>query len=345
MPSSTALSASVTGVRSGLLITCRSSALNRAVVERVGVVGEHVGEPQVVGVVGGMGQAASAHRLCRTGGSASVNALRDRMEINGLPLHPLVVHAAVVFVPLAALAAIALRCVPRWRWLAALADASCSRSCAVRGRSWRPYLTGDDFLEHAGRRCEPARSCTTHQQRGQLLRWVALAFAVVAVVAVLWRARRRWPAPAAGERGAAPAVADVVAVLAVLLAVAVAGAASCSPATPAPGRSGAEPGLSTPVGLAAGEQPPERLAPGRGRRRRRRPPRRARTPARPSPWVQPRGQSSVSSSRSGNASIRCSGWTCASPNDRMPGVSMIQPPPSGSAQHAAPRSRCAGRGR
>ena len=33
-----------------------------------------------------------------------------------MPLHPLVVHAAVVFVPLAALAAI-LFVVPKWRWL------------------------------------------------------------------------------------------------------------------------------------------------------------------------------------------------------------------------------------
>jgi glucan phosphoethanolaminetransferase (alkaline phosphatase superfamily) len=39
------------------------------------------------------------------------------MEINGVPLHPLVIHAVVVFVPLAALAAIAMA-VPRWRWLA-----------------------------------------------------------------------------------------------------------------------------------------------------------------------------------------------------------------------------------
>src|SRR3954451_24728593 len=45
----------------------------------------------------------------------------------------------------------------------------------------------------------------------------------------------------------------------------------------------------------------------------------------PAPCVQPRGQSSVISSRSGNASIRSSGRTCASPNDLIPGVSMIQP--------------------
>ena len=39
------------------------------------------------------------------------------MEINGPPLHPLVIHAVVVFVPLAALLAIAMS-VPKWRWLA-----------------------------------------------------------------------------------------------------------------------------------------------------------------------------------------------------------------------------------
>lgn len=36
------------------------------------------------------------------------------MTINGLPLHPLVVHAAVVFAPMAGLVAIAYL-VPRWR--------------------------------------------------------------------------------------------------------------------------------------------------------------------------------------------------------------------------------------
>ena len=38
------------------------------------------------------------------------------MEINGLPLHPLVVHAAVVFLPCAALLALVYAAVPRWRW-------------------------------------------------------------------------------------------------------------------------------------------------------------------------------------------------------------------------------------
>jgi hypothetical protein len=39
------------------------------------------------------------------------------MEINGLPLHPLIVHAVVVLVPLGALSAILFALVPRWRWL------------------------------------------------------------------------------------------------------------------------------------------------------------------------------------------------------------------------------------
>ena len=39
------------------------------------------------------------------------------MEINGLPLHPLIVHAVVIFVPLGALSAILFAVMPRWRWL------------------------------------------------------------------------------------------------------------------------------------------------------------------------------------------------------------------------------------
>ncbi len=85
------------------------------------------------------------------------------------------------------------------------------------------------------------------------------------------------------------------------------------------------PGLSRPRRArgwpaAAGRTPAARPRCRRARRRRR-----ARTPARSSPWVQPRGQSSVSSSRSGNAPISSPASTWASPKDRMPGVSTIQP--------------------
>ena len=65
---------------------------------------------------------------------------------------------------------------------------------------------------------------------------------------------------------------------------------------------------------AAGTTPP-----GPGRRCPPRSPRRGRTLARPRRGCSPRGQSAVSSSRSGNAPIRCHGSTWARPNDRMPG--------------------------
>ena len=144
MPSSTAWSASVTGVRSGLLITCRSSALNRAGRQRVGVVGEHVREPQVVGVV----RASLRHgahpilielvqlHLCRSLMSRST----------GCPLHPLVVHAAVVLGPLAALARARLPASRAWRdWLRwpLLGRRASSRSSSI----WAAYLTGENFQE------------------------------------------------------------------------------------------------------------------------------------------------------------------------------------------------------
>jgi hypothetical protein len=99
------------------------------------------------------------------------------MEINGLPLHPLVVHAAVIFGPIAVLAAIAFL-VPRWRlklrWpmvgLALIATASVVAA----------YLTGVNFLEHKPElRTSP--QVQTHRHRGVQLLWVTIAFGVVAL--------------------------------------------------------------------------------------------------------------------------------------------------------------------
>jgi len=99
------------------------------------------------------------------------------MEINGLPLHPLVVHAAVIFGPIAALVALAFL-VPRWRlklrWpmvgLALVATASIVAA----------YLTGDNFLEHKPElRTSP--QVQTHEDRAGQLLWVTIAFGVIAL--------------------------------------------------------------------------------------------------------------------------------------------------------------------
>ena len=55
------------------------------------------------------------------------------MQIAGLPLHPLVVHAAVVLIPLTALLTIGLAVLPRWRWLLRWPTAGASVLCIVLG--------------------------------------------------------------------------------------------------------------------------------------------------------------------------------------------------------------------
>jgi sugar phosphate permease len=100
------------------------------------------------------------------------------MEINGLPLHPLVVHAAVIFGPLAAVAALAFL-VPRWRdrlrWpmvvLAVIAT----------GAIVLAYYSGGDFLDSKPElRTSP--QVEAHEELGDQLLWIGIAFGVVAVV-------------------------------------------------------------------------------------------------------------------------------------------------------------------
>jgi uncharacterized membrane protein len=106
------------------------------------------------------------------------------MEINGLPLHPLVVHAAVVFTPLACLAAL-LYLVPslrdRLRWpLVVLAVLSV-------GLIWIAYLAGQDLREErfASAQGEFAEQLDEHEDLADVLRWVVSGFGLVAVV-VAW---------------------------------------------------------------------------------------------------------------------------------------------------------------
>jgi uncharacterized membrane protein len=111
------------------------------------------------------------------------------MEINGLPLHPLVVHAAVVFTPLACLAAL-LYLVPglrdRLRWpLLVLAVLSV-------GVIWAAYLTGGDLREErfAAATGEFAEQLDEHEDLASTLRWVVSGFGLVAVVAAWLHSRQ-----------------------------------------------------------------------------------------------------------------------------------------------------------
>ena len=104
------------------------------------------------------------------------------MEFNGIPLHPLVVHAVVVFAPLSALAGILYAVRPRWRWalrwplLAATLIAVVNAVVAT--------MSGQDLAETRGLDALPA--VQTHEERGELLRNVLLAYTVVVGLAS-WR--------------------------------------------------------------------------------------------------------------------------------------------------------------
>ncbi|MGI9156479.1 MAG: DUF2231 domain-containing protein, partial [Marmoricola sp.] len=101
-----------------------------------------------------------------------------RMEINGVPLHPLVIHATVVLTPLAGVLAVLYGVVPRWRWFtrwpfvfAALVGA---------GVTWYSAETGDDLKDQLGLH---SNLMETHQMwagRLQLAMWVLAAVTLVA---------------------------------------------------------------------------------------------------------------------------------------------------------------------
>jgi hypothetical protein len=108
------------------------------------------------------------------------------MEIAGLPLHPLVVHAAVVFIPLSALATIWFAVMPGWRWLTrwptavlavgALAVAWVARLSGQALLEARPFLLDSPTLRD---------QIQTHQERGSLLSLLMIPFAAL-VVAAAW---------------------------------------------------------------------------------------------------------------------------------------------------------------
>ncbi|TNM47208.1 hypothetical protein FHP29_03295 [Nocardioides albidus] len=110
------------------------------------------------------------------------------MELNGVPLHPLVVHAAVVFTPLAALAALGYA-VPSWRdrlrWpLVVLAAVSVVSV-------WVAYLSGEDLMaDRFGAATGPfAERLRTHADWAERLRIGVTAFAVLAFAAAWLHSR------------------------------------------------------------------------------------------------------------------------------------------------------------
>jgi uncharacterized membrane protein len=127
------------------------------------------------------------------------------MEINGLPVHALIVHAAVVFGPLAALFGV-LYLVPRFRgwlrWPLVLSVVVLVVSV------WIAYLSGEQLEETGNYSNGPLRALLeTHEERAEILRISATVFALVAVLTAFWRTK------SAGIRNALVALTAVAAVV------------------------------------------------------------------------------------------------------------------------------------
>lgn len=106
------------------------------------------------------------------------------MEINGLPLHVLVVHGAVVFAPLASVAAILFAVVPRWRYLTRWPAAVLA--VVASATVWLARVSGTDFFESrfaALPSDSPVRDAILeHQSRGETLSLVASGLLLVTLV-------------------------------------------------------------------------------------------------------------------------------------------------------------------
>jgi hypothetical protein len=124
-------------------------------------------------------------------------------QINGLPVHVLVVHAAVVFVPLLALGAIVYGLVPRWRtrvgWavvLLAVVAPLASLAAKLSGEELQNRLLAQGV---SGRGAEIIND---HAGYGDLTFWFALALGVVSLVLVVLTSRGR-SLPRAADLGLA----------------------------------------------------------------------------------------------------------------------------------------------
>ncbi|MBU2663008.1 hypothetical protein KOI35_05755 [Actinoplanes bogorensis] len=135
-------------------------------------------------------------------------------QINGLPVHVLVLHAAVVFVPLLAVGAVVYALVPRWRprmaWalgLLAIAAPAATLVAKLSGTQLYNRLLGQGMSG-------PGKEILDdHMGFGTMTFWFTLALGVVSLVMVVltWR-REGNRLPMIGEVGGAVALIVLAAV-------------------------------------------------------------------------------------------------------------------------------------
>ena len=149
-------------------------------------------------------------------------------EFLGIPAHPLLVHAAVVFVPLQVLAAIAYAAVPftrRYVWWAALGLAVIAPICA-----WAAKLSGQAFrdrlIRHGAKDPKFLGDIDTHMSFGNMTAYFATALGVLLLILVLVLAKPpNGPAAirASGGSAGGSAIVQLLAAVVVVVVAVIAG--------------------------------------------------------------------------------------------------------------------------
>ena len=131
--------------------------------------------------------------------------------INGLPIHPLVVHAVVVLLPIAAIGTIAISVRPDWRRrYGVLVVAAAALSTVLT-----PVATssGEALEQHVGNPGE-------HAELGDQLIWFEIPLLLLALALVWFDRRHRAAGATTDAKAVSPTAVKVVATLAVVAALA-----------------------------------------------------------------------------------------------------------------------------
>jgi hypothetical protein len=135
------------------------------------------------------------------------------MNVAGLPLHPLVVHAAVVLIPLSALLVIGFALFRSWRWLTRWPAA-----VAAVGSIGLAYLATTSGKALLNARPELRPLVQVHQARGNLLALETIPLAVLVLIAAFLLPGPSGLASGKGARESRVAALDVVLPVIVVLA-------------------------------------------------------------------------------------------------------------------------------
>lgn len=132
--------------------------------------------------------------------------------INGIPVHPLVVHAVVVLLPLAMIGTVAIAVRPRWR----VPYGPLVIATAVAAAILCPVATssGEALEERVG---DPGYD---HAELGESLVWFAIALVIVSAVLYYLQRKHEKALAAAPDAATKNPVLTGVAVLAVLVSLA-----------------------------------------------------------------------------------------------------------------------------